>query len=266
VTAIPFSLVDAFTATPFGGNPAAVCFVEEWPATEWMQRVAGEMNAGATAFVRRTATELGLRWFSPTVELELCGHGTLAAAHVLWMNGQTPRMQPIVFQTKAGALTARARGEDVVIDFPALTDQPAAAPAGLFDALGVTGANYVGRNRLDYLVELEREQAVRDLRPDFARLAKIDTRGVIVTSRADGDGDFVSRFFAPSAGIPEDAATGSAHCCLAVFWNRRLGKTQFSARQLSARGATLFVELAGDRVYIGGRAVTVATGTLAPTQ
>jgi PhzF family phenazine biosynthesis protein len=238
VTAIPFSHVDAFSSTPFGGNPAVVCLVEEWPGMDWMQRVAAEMNAGATAFVRRTATELELRWFSPTVELALCGHGTLAAAHVLWMNGEVARTQPIVFQTKAGPLTARSRGEQVVIDFPALPDDAVGAPDGLFEALGLTKANYVGRNRLDCLVEVEGEQVVRDLRPDFTRLATIDTRGVIVTSRADRDGDFVSRFFAPAAGIPEDAATGSAHCCLAVFWNRRLGRTQFVARQLSARGST----------------------------
>jgi PhzF family phenazine biosynthesis protein len=259
---IPFSHVDAFTAVPFGGNPAVVCRVRDWPPTEWMQRVAAEMNAGATVFVRAGA-DVALRWFSPSVELELCGHGTLAAAHILWERGDVAISQSIAFHTKSGTLTARKDEGRIVLDFPALDEEAVPPPDGLFDALGVAQPLYTGRNRFDYLVEVDREEVVRDLAPDNRRLAAIKTRGVIVTSRAtDPQTHFVSRFFAPAAGIDEDHATGSAHCCLAVFWNRRLGLTRFVARQLSKRGATLHVELAGDRVRIGGHAVTVSEGTL----
>jgi PhzF family phenazine biosynthesis protein len=259
---IAFSHVDAFTAAPFGGNPAVVCRVADWPPAEWMQRVAAEMNAGATAFVRADG-EFSLRWFSPAVELDLCGHGTLAAAHVLWERGDVPIAKAITFQTKAGPLTARRSGDLIVLDFPALDEQPVSAPDGLLEALDVASPLYVGRNRFDYLVEVESEPIVRDLAPDMRRLKTIDTRGVIVTSRAiDPQTHFVSRFFAPSAGLDEDHATGSAHCCLAVFWNRRLGVTTFAARQLSRRGAVFHVELAGDRAHIGGQAVTVSEGTL----
>lgn len=260
---IPFSLVDAFTNTPFGGNPAVVCLVEAWPDAGWMQRVAAEMNAGATAFLHRNGDHLELRWFSPAVELDMCGHGTLATAHMLWESGGADDAQPLTFQTRAGALHAVRDGDRVVLDFPALLDEAAVAPEGLLAALGVSEARFVGRSRFDYLVEVESDATVRTLRPDLTALGRIETRGVIVTARSTAAGiDFVSRFFAPRAGIAEDHATGSAHCCLAPFWSRQLGRTRFVARQLSPRGATLYLELQGERVRIGGEAVTVARGHL----
>jgi PhzF family phenazine biosynthesis protein len=260
---ISFSQVDAFTPRPFGGNPAVVCRVAEWPSSAWMQDVAAEMNAGATVFLRRVGAEIHLRWFSPTVELDLCGHGTLAAAHVLWEAGDADTAQPITFQTRAGALMAVREADRIVLDFPALVDHAADPPEGLLAALGLDGARHVGRSRFDYLVEVDAEQAVRDLRVDQSMLARIETRGVIVTSRAAGpDIDFVSRFFAPAAGIAEDHATGSAHCCLGAFWSKKLGKTRLVARQLSPRGGLFFIEVAGDRVRLGGNAVIVSEGRL----
>jgi len=263
MTTIPFAHVDAFTSVPFGGSPAVVCRVPEWPAAERMQQIAAEMNVGATAFVRRGPDAFSLRWFSPTVELELCGHGTLAAACVLWENGDAPRHEPIQFDTRGGRLTATRDDRLVAVEFPTLAEQPAPAPDGLLDALGITNAVYVGRNRLDYLVEVNDEAVVRALAPQMSALASIDTRGVIVTSRsADAGTDFVSRFFAPAAGIDEDFATGSAHGCLARFWSGRLGRARMRARQLSRRGAVLHVEVAGDRVRVGGEAVIISDGRL----
>src|SRR5262245_56305529 len=228
-----------------------------------MQDVAAEMNAGATVFVRRAGADIHLRWYSPTVELDICGHGTQAAAHVLWEAGEADPARPITFQTRAGALTAVREGDRIVLDFPALADRAVEPPDGLLAALGLTAARYVGRSRFDYLVEVDAEQAVRDLRVDQSMLARIETRGVIVTSRAAGsDIDFVSRFFAPAAGIAEDHATGSAHCCLGAYWSGRLGKTRFVARQLSPRGAWFFIDVAGDRVRLGGSAVIVTEGRL----
>jgi PhzF family phenazine biosynthesis protein len=260
---IPFSHVDAFTPRPFGGNPAVVCRVTEWPSPAWMQNVAAEMNAGATVFLRLVDAEIHLRWFSPTVELDMCGHGTLAAAHVLWEGGDADAMQAITFQTRAGALTAVREADRIVLECPALADHAVEAPEGLLAALGLSDPRYVGRNRFDYLVEVASEQAVRDLHVDQSMLARIQTRGVIVTSGAvSGEVDFVSRFFAPAAGIPEDHATGSAHCCLGVYWSRRLGKTRLVARQLSARGGLFFIDVAGDRVRLGGHAVIVSEGRL----
>jgi PhzF family phenazine biosynthesis protein len=260
---IPFSHVDAFTPRPFGGNPAVVCRVAEWPSPAWMQDVAAEMNAGATVFMRRTGADIHLRWFSPTVELDICGHGTQAAAHVLWESGDADAAQPVTFQTRAGALTAAREADRIVLDFPALADHAVDTPEGLLTSLGLSAAHYVGRNRFDYVVEVESEQAVRDLNVDQSMLARIQTRGVIVTSRAaEADIDFVSRFFAPAAGIPEDHATGSAHSCLAVYWSRRLGRTKLVARQLSRRGGLFFIDVAGDRVRLGGNAVIVSEGRL----
>jgi PhzF family phenazine biosynthesis protein len=221
------------------------------------------MNAGATVFMRRIAAEIQLRWFSPTVELDLCGHGTLAAAHVLWEAGDADATQPITFQTRAGALMAVRDGDRIVLDFPALAEHAVEPPERLLAALGLADARYIGRNRFDYLVEVDSEQAIRELRVDQSMLARIETRGVIVTSRTVGsDIDLVSRFFAPAAGIPEDHATGSAHCCLGPYWSGRLGKTRLVARQLSPRGGLFFVDVAGDRVRLGGNAVIVSEGRL----
>jgi PhzF family phenazine biosynthesis protein len=250
--------VDAFTDRPFAGNAAAVCLLAGPAENGWLQAVAREMNAAATAFVRPGSDVLPLRWFSPTVELELCGHGTLATAHVLWETGLLPAATPARFSTHAGPLAAEQRDGWIEMDFPAQPPMETTVPSGLGEALGVK-PRYVGRNRLDYLVEVDHESTVRGLAPDLARLTPVDTRGVIVTSAAaDGPWDFVSRFFAPRTGIPEDAVTGSAHCCLGPFWSTRLGKTELLGYQASSRGGVVRVRARGDRVLLGGRAVTVA--------
>jgi len=263
--AIPLVTVDAFTSAPFSGNPAGVCLLSEARDAEWMQHVAKEVNLGATAFLvpRQAASAYDLRWFTAKAELVLCGHGTLASAHVLWESGRAPRQTPIEFHTQSGVLTAKRDAEAIQLDFPALSATPLDnPPEGLLEALAVRVLG-VHKSRLDHLVELESEAAVRELSPDFARLRSVATRGIIVTSRAGSPGiDFVSRFFAPSVGINEDPVTGSAHCCLAPFWSSRLGQRPLTARQLSARGGELTVRLDGDRVRLSCRAVTVFRGEL----
>jgi predicted PhzF superfamily epimerase YddE/YHI9 len=255
-------VVDAFTSRPFTGNPAAVCVLPEEGDAAWMQRVARELNLSETAFLRPRADGFNLRWFTPGVEVDLCGHATLASAHVLWETGLLSPAEPARFYSRSGLLTAVRQGDWIELDFPATPDEAAEAPPGLGQALGAT-ALYVGRSRFDYLVELHDEETVRNLRPDFGLLAAIEARGVIVTSRsADPGFDFVSRFFAPAAGINEDPVTGSSHCCLTPFWSRRLGKESFLARQVSARGGVLKLRLEGDRVRLGGQAVTVLRSEL----
>jgi PhzF family phenazine biosynthesis protein len=254
--------VDAFTSEPFKGNPAAVCVLPEEHDPEWMQNVAREMNLAETAFLLPRADGYGLRWFTPTVEVDLCGHATLASAHVLWETGRLAADETARFHTRSGLLTAVKRGDWIELDFPATPDEPVEAPPGLAESLGVT-PRYVGKSIFDYLVELDSEESVRALRPDFGVMKKIGARGVIATSRsADPGFDFVSRYFAPAFGIDEDPVTGSTHCCLAPFWSRRLGKTSFRARQISARGGELKVDLDGDRVRLGGQAVTVLRAEL----
>jgi PhzF family phenazine biosynthesis protein len=254
--------VDAFTDTPFRGNPAAVCLVPEPQSDLWMQLVAREMNLSETAFLHRQKDGFSLRWFTPTVEVDLCGHATLASAHVLWEDGHLEPDQQARFHTRSGLLTADRRGAWIEMDFPAKREEPAPAPPGLAEALGVT-PKYVGRNQFDYLVELEAAEAVRSLKPDHTALAKLPVRGVIVTSRsATHEFDFVSRFFAPGSGIPEDPVTGSAHCALGPFWAARLGKKELVAYQASTRGGVVRVRLADDRVLLGGQAVTVLRGEL----
>ena len=255
--------MDAFTDAPFRGNPAAVCVAPEPRSDRWMQLVAREMNLSETAFLHRQPDGFDLRWFTPTVEVALCGHATLAAAHVLWEDGHLEPAEQARFHTRSGLLTADRRGAWIEMDFPAKREEPAPAPTGLAAALGVTPA-YVGKNQFDYLVEVDSEETVRHLTPDHTALAKLPVRGVIVTSRAaTGEFDFVSRFFAPGSGIPEDPVTGSAHCALAPFWGARLGKTEMLAYQASPRGGVVRVRLAGDRVLLGGQAVTVLRGELA---
>jgi PhzF family phenazine biosynthesis protein len=261
---IPLIQVDAFAAAPFEGNPAAVCLLPEARDARWMQDVAREMNLSETAFlVRRSGGDgCDLRWFTPAVEVDLCGHATLASAHVLWETHALAPDRLAEFHTRSGRLTAQRAGDWIELNFPATPDTPAEAPEGLAEALGAP-LLYSGKSRFDYVVELESEAAVRDLHPDFTRLRTLPVRGVIATSRASTPGwDFVSRFFAPGSGIDEDPVTGSAHCCLTPFWNKRLGKTSFVARQLSARGGTLRLRLEGDRVVLGGQAVTVLRGEL----
>ena len=255
--------VDAFTDTIFTGNPAAVCVLPKPRDDVWMQRLAGEMNLSETAFLERRADgAFDLRWFTPMVEVDLCGHATLAAAHVLWERGVLAPGAEVQFHTRSGVLAARQSDGWIELDFPAVEDRPAQPPAGLLDALGVE-PRYLGRNRFGYLAELESEAAVRRLRPDLQRLRAIEARGVIVTAGAAAPGyDFVSRFFAPAVGIDEDPVTGSAHCCLGPYWGRRLGRDSFTARQVSARGGVVRVRVAGSRVKLRGQAVTVFTAEL----
>lgn len=260
---IPIYQVDAFTDLPFRGNPAGVCFLPEPRDDAWMQSVAKEMNLAETAFLRPDVDGYGLRWFTPAIEVDLCGHATLASAHVLWESGRLDPGVPARFHTRSGLLTAERRGEEIELDFPATPDEPVAVLAWLGEALGVEPL-YIGKSRFDYLVEVGSEALVRAARPDFPRLKALDSRGVIVTSAATTSGyDFVSRFFAPGAGIDEDPVTGSAHCCLGPFWGARLGKREMVAYQASERGGVVRVRLEGARVRLGGRAVTVIRGELA---
>ena len=254
--------VDAFAAEAFGGNPAGVCVMAA-PADEgWMQCVAGEMNLSETAFLCKRDDGYDLRWFTPEVEVDLCGHATLASAHVLWESGEIAQDQKAVFHTKSGVLTASRKGDWIELDFPATPVEAVDAPAGLVDALGVEPV-FVGKSIFDYLVEVGTEEEVRGVAPDFGLLARVPCRGVMVTSRAAGGRfDFVSRFFAPETGVNEDPVTGSAHCTLGPFWQSRLGKSEFLAYQASRRGGEVKVRVAGDRVLLGGQAVTVMRGTL----
>lgn len=255
--------VDAFTDTIFAGNPAAVCLLPEPRGEAWMLRLAREMNLSETAFLeRRPDGEFDLRWFTPTVEVDLCGHATLASAHVLWEQGECAPGAEIRFHTRSGVLTASRRDGWIELDFPAVPEKAAAPPPGLVEALGVEPL-YLGRNRFDYLAELDSEAAVRALRPDVHRLRAVDARGVIVTARSAEPGfDFVSRFFAPAAGIDEDPVTGSAHCCLGPYWQARLRKAALTARQVSPRGGVVRVEVEGSRVKLLGKAVTVFVAEL----
>jgi len=255
--------VDAFTDRPFSGNPAAVVVLEKPGDGRWMQNVALEMNLAETAFlVRRKDGDFDLRWFTPAVEVDLCGHATLASAHVLWEDGHLQTDARARFHTRSGVLTADRRDGSIVLDFPATPAQKVEPPEGLIRALGVRDT-YVGKNAFDYLVEVDSEATVRATTPDFGALGAIGGRGVIVTARASSPGfDFVSRFFAPAAGINEDPVTGSAHCTLGPFWAARLGKTSFVAYQASPRGGVVHVDVAGDRVLLAGQAVTVLRGEL----
>jgi PhzF family phenazine biosynthesis protein len=263
---VPLYHIDAFTDRPFSGNPAAVCLLPGPADALWMQRVAAEMNLSETAFLWREAEDFRLRWFTPTIEVDLCGHATLAAAHLLWEAGELPPEVPARFDTRSGLLTAMRKGNWIELDFPSEPALPASAPEGLIEALGVM-PQYVGRNRFDYLVEVDSEETVRGLAPDLPRLAKVSARGVMVTSRSSyPQYDFVSRFFAPASGIDEDPVTGSAHCCLGPFWRERLHKDELVGYQASARGGIVRVRPAGERIYLNGQAVTVFRGTLVAAQ
>lgn len=259
---IPLYQIDAFTDRPFAGNPAAVCLLTDERPAEWMQAVAAEMNLSETAFVRPIDGGFSLRWFTPAVEVDLCGHATLASAHALWESGRLAAEAPARFHTRSGWLTAVRRGTEIEMDFPAKVPLRADAPPGLIEALGAT-PKWVGSNRMDYLVELASESLVRSLNPDFGRLSALPVRGVIVTAKSDSPAfDFVSRFFAPGAGITEDPVTGSAHCALGPFWGERLGKSQLRGYQASRRGGIVGVRIAGVRVQLSGTAVTVLRAEL----
>ncbi len=264
---IPIFGVDAFTEGPFGGNPAAVCLLEEPADGEWMQTIAREMNLSETAFLSPRGPEVSsagydLRWFTPAAEVDLCGHATLASAHLLWERGTLAAGETARFHTRSGWLSAQRRGEWIEMDFPAKPAEKAAPPQGLIESLGVV-PRAVCRNAFDYLVEVESESVVRGVRPDFARLATVEARGVIVTSpAASKEWDFVSRFFGPRVGVDEDPVTGSAHCALAPYWSSKLGKTEMIGRQLSSRGGTVRVRCTADRVGLAGTAITVWRGEL----
>src|SRR5688572_14143291 len=208
-------VIDAFTDRPFAGNPAAVCLLDRQREDSWMRSVAAEMNLSETAFVRAVENGFELRWFTPAIEVELCGHATLASAHALWAEGVVPSNESISFHTKSGTLRCKHSGDLIELDFPATPAVPADPPAGLCEALLIR-PSFVGRSKFDKFLVLESEEVVRGLKPDFQALRRIQgMRGVIVTSRSsDARFDFVSRYFAPGAGIDEDPVTGSAHCCL----------------------------------------------------
>jgi PhzF family phenazine biosynthesis protein len=259
--AIPFVHVDAFASTPFSGNPAAICLLSENRETQWMQAVAQEINLAATAFVLPEDDGFSLRWFTATAELDLCGHATLAAAHVLWEIGRMRPDDSVRFQTRSGLLTVVRKSGWIELDVPSTPARSVDAPLELLEAVG-TSPVYVGKSRFDYLVELDSEERVQQLAPDLTRIKKLPARGVIVTSRSQEDDDFVSRFFAPAFGIDEDAVTGSAHCCLGPYWSGRLNKRTLLARQISPRGGVLRVHVDGDRVRLEGQAVTTIRGEL----
>lgn len=259
----PVIQVDAFADRAFAGNPAAVCVMEAARDEEWMRSVALEMNLSETAFLHPHDGGYALRWFTPAVEVALCGHATLASAHVLWETGALPPDGEARFHTRSGLLTCRRDGEWIWMDFPAKPEHPAGEIPGLAQALGVEPV-YVGRSHFDVIVEVASEDVVTSLAPDITALRRVEARGVIVTARASRAGfDFISRFFAPNAGVDEDPVTGSAHCVLAPYWAAKLGRDALTGYQASRRGGTVRVRAAGDRVHLGGRAVTVLRGELA---
>jgi len=254
--------VDAFASKPFAGNPAGVCLLHRPADVAWMQSVATEMNLSETAFLYPQDDGYNLRWFTPGVEVDLCGHATLASAHVLWETHALRSGDEARFFTRSGLLTAARRDHRIEMDFPAQPDVPTDTSKDLIVALGLT-PEYVGRNRTDLIVLVGSELTLRDLSPDFRRLKELTPRGVIVTARsADPTYDFVSRFFAPAAGIDEDPVTGSAHCCLGPFWQNRLGRSEFTAYQASRRGGVVGVRVLGERVALSGQAVTTMVGQL----
>ena len=256
--------VDAFTNTPFKGNPAAVCVLDSPQSEAWMQNIAQEMNLSETAFLVKQDDGFNLRWFTPTVEVPLCGHATLASAHVLWLQGHLLPNQEARFYTKSGILIAKLENDWIQLDFPVNLSQSVESPPELSQVLGVTCKSVV-QNSLGYLVEVESEQLVREMQPNFQQMKTLTKADIIVTSIADSGSeyDFVSRFFAPMLGIDEDPVTGAAHCCLAPFWRDKLGKDEFLAYQASNRGGVVKMYYPGaNRVFISGQAVTVMQGQL----
>jgi len=250
--------VDAFTDTVFGGNPAAVIPLNEWLSSKTMQAIAGENNLSETAFFVKSEDHFELRWFTPQIEVDLCGHATLASAHVLFRH-LTYDNEQIRFQTKSGELTVQKSGKFYTMIFPQNRPERVSVPEGLLDALGIRSEEIYFKT--DFMIVLENEASVKNIRPDFEKLKKIDTRGVIVTAPGD-EFDFVSRFFAPAVGINEDPVTGSAHTLLTPFWADKLNKKSFSAAQLSARGGILQCRLHEEKVEITGKAVTYLTGSI----
>lgn len=260
---LPLLLIDAFTGDPFAGNPAAVTLLDTPKPDLWMQAVAREMNQAETAFLLRRGDEFGLRWFTPTVEMDLCGHATLASGHFLWQERHLQDTQPAVFHTRSGVLTATRSGEWITLDFPATPPTPCDAPPHLLESLGLERAE-VFRSKFDFMVVLDDPATLRAISPDLRLLSTISARGVIVTCPSDrADADFLSRFFAPQSGVDEDPVTGSAHCALAPYWAQRQSRRSLTGYQASARGGVVRVEHAGDRVKLSGKAVTILRGELA---
>jgi PhzF family phenazine biosynthesis protein len=255
--------VDAFTNRPLAGNPAAVCVLPEQKPEQWLRDVAMEMNLSETAFLWPRNGEFDLRWLTPAIEVDLCGHATVASAHVLWEDGHLPEGRQARFHTRSGLLTADRKGEWIELNFPAKIAAQIDDLPELLSGLGVKQARFVGKSAFDYFVEIESEEAVRAVSPNFSALRKFSVRGVIVTAQSSSaEFDFVSRFFAPGAGVDEDPVTGSAHTALGPYWGEKLGKTEMTGYQASARGGVVRVTLAGERVLLGGQAVTVMTGEL----
>ncbi|NLI92597.1 MAG: PhzF family phenazine biosynthesis protein [Peptococcaceae bacterium] len=260
--AINIYQVDAFTDQIFSGNPAAVCILPGPVDPVWAQKMAMEMNLSETAFLCRDRDQYHLRWFTPAVEVDLCGHATLASAHILWEEKLASPEQDIFFSTRSGILKASQKNGWVELNFPSKPIQEAVPPPGLFEALGIEAA-LVCVHKSDYLLEVDSPNIVRTLTPDFSKLRQLPVRGVIVTSKGQDEGfDFISRFFVPGSGIDEDPVTGSAHCCLGPYWKAKLNKDKFLAYQASKRGGMIRVEVEGDRVHLFGQAVTVFKGQL----
>ena len=258
---LPLWRVDAFADRPFTGNPAAVVVVPAWPDEAWMQAVAAENALSETAFLMRESEGWRVRWFTPRVEVDLCGHATLAAAWVV-LNRLEPGGDAVVFASKSGPLTVTRDGSRLVLDFPANRARPTVFPDGIESAVGAP-VREVLATLGHFVCVVDAADVVARLQPDMAAVARLSRPALIVTAAGDGGIDFVSRFFAPRKGVPEDPVTGSAHCVLTPLWAKRLGKTALVARQLSARGGTLFVEDRGERVRIGGSVVPYLEGVLA---
>lgn len=257
-----YFIVNAFTKRLQAGNPAAVCLPDKPLSENTMQNIAREFGLSETAFAEKKEGCFGLRWFTPTVEVDLCGHATLTTAHILWEQGLVKADRVINFDTCSGILSVKKIIGRILMDFPREDAVMTECPEELKKGLKAEPV-FAGKNRFDYIVEVKTEEIVRDLSPDFELLGRLDSRGVIVTSvSTSGEYDFVSRFFAPNAGIPEDPVTGSAHCCLAPYWSERLTKTKLTGYQASERGGFVYVELAGDRVFLGGNAITFSSGKL----
>jgi predicted PhzF superfamily epimerase YddE/YHI9 len=255
---IPYFVVDAFTGNPFGGNPAGVCLLEQWLPEAVMQNIAAENNLSETAFIVPRGPDFELRWFTPAIEIDLAGHPTLASAFVLFTEGKASGDR-VCFHSRSGTLAVSRQGDRLELDFPSRPAAPCAAPEALVRGLGQE-PEAVFKAR-DYLAVFPTETEVRSLRPDFVALSTLDALGIIATAPGS-DCDFVSRFFAPAAGIAEDPVTGSAHCTLVPYWSQRLGQTTLRARQISKRGGELFCRFAGDRVLIGGKAVLYLRGEI----
>jgi predicted PhzF superfamily epimerase YddE/YHI9 len=254
-------IVDAFTDKPFKGNPAAVCILESAKSDEWMQSVASEMNLSETAFLFEYDGEFSLRWFTPEVEVDLCGHATLASAHIL-LSQHLFFNHEIKFNTISGLITAKKDGDWIQMNFPLVIEQPCEPPDELIKGLNIE-FKYVGKNRLDYIVEVENEELLKNLRPDFNLLKSVDSRGIIVTCKSNHpEIDFVSRCFYPAVGVNEDPVTGSAHCCLGPYWQKKLDKCEMNAQQLSKRGGFLKLSVFENRILISGQAVTTLIGKL----